>query len=74
MPGGGELQSGTSFAVPFLTAAAAMQLLSIQRAEGQQSDPARLREELRRSVRDLGEPGKDDVYGWGLLSYQPDCS
>ncbi len=51
-----------------------MQLVSIQRAGGQQSDPARLREALSRSVRDRGEPGKDDVYGWGLLSYRPDCS
>ena len=38
VPGGGEFQSGTSFAVPFLTAAVAMQL-----AAGERPDPMELR-------------------------------
>lgn len=67
-PGGGQFQSGTSFAVPFLTAAVAM-----QRATGTTSDADSLRESLGHFVRDLGKPGKDDVYGWGLLSFSPDC-
>ena len=69
VPGGGRFQSGTSFAVPFLTAAVAMQL-----ATDRAADPARLRQELSQWVRDLGEPGKDDVFGWGLLSFRPNCS
>ncbi len=67
-PGGGQFQSGTSFAVPFLTAAVAMQM-----AAGADHDPSALRRSLSRTVRDLGAPGKDDVYGWGLLSFGPDC-
>ncbi len=69
VPGGGKFQSGTSFAVPFLTAAVAMQL-----STGENTDAGAVREALSRSVRDLGPPGKDDVYGWGLLAYHPDCS
>ena len=68
IPGGGQFQSGTSFAVPFLTAAVAM-----QRAAGTPPDADSLRENLSQFVRDLGQPGKDDVYGWGLLSFSPDC-
>ncbi len=67
-PGGGQFQSGTSFAVPFLTAAVAM-----QQAAGETQDADALRKSLSGSVRDLGQPGKDDVYGWGLLSFSPDC-
>lgn len=67
-PGGGQFQSGTSFAVPFLTAAVAM-----QQAAGRTQDADALRLSLSQSVRDLGQPGKDDVFGWGLLSFSPDC-
>ena len=67
-PGGGQFQSGTSFAVPFLTAAVAMQM-----ASGAQPTAEGLRQRLSSTVRDLGVPGKDDVYGWGLLSFRPDC-
>ncbi len=66
---GGRFQSGTSFAVPFLTAAVAMQM-----ATGTERSPAALRDNLSLSVRDLGAPGKDSVYGWGLLTYSPECA
>ena len=67
VPGGGEFQSGTSFAVPFLTAAAALRL-----ADGAQSEL--VRRALIRTARDLGTPGKDAVFGWGLIEFSPDCS
>ncbi len=68
VPGGGEIQSGTSFAVPFLTAMAAMQVSS-----GAPSDVQALRAALAANTRDLGAPGKDDVFGWGLVRFSPDC-
>jgi subtilisin family serine protease len=58
---------GSSFAAPFVTAAFAMGLA--------RSDGAALNELLARSARDLGQPGRDPVYGWGLLQYSaiPPC-
>ena len=67
VPGGGEVQSGTSFAVPFLTAAAVL-----RRASGGQSEP--VRQALIGAARDLGTPGKDPVFGWGLIGIGLDCS
>ncbi len=67
-PGGGKVQSGTSFAAPFLTAAAAMQL-----AAGTAPNAAAIRTVLARSARDLGQPGKDTIYGWGLLTLPAAC-
>ncbi|HRD77399.1 MAG TPA: S8 family serine peptidase [Hyphomicrobiaceae bacterium] len=63
----GRLQrvDGTSFASPFVAAAFAM---------GVATDPARptlasLTERLAGSARDLGAPGRDPVYGWGLIQF-----
>lgn len=53
---GGRYVSGTSFAVPFVTAALLL------------AEPLRLQQQ----VRDLGEPGRDPVYGHGLVQY-PGC-
>lgn len=38
-------------------------------------DGVALNELLARSAKDLGEPGRDPVYGWGLLQYTaiPPC-
>lgn len=60
---GGRTKTGTSFAAPFVTAAAA-------RMKGASPDlaPERIREALTRSAEDLGEPGKDPIFGWGLLN------
>lgn len=68
-PGGGGYQSGTSFAVPFLTAAAALAL-----DDGARAGPDGVRRALARGAEDLGAPGKDDVFGWGLIGFTPDCS
>lgn len=65
---GGGLQSGTSFAAPFITGTVALQL-----ARGVEPDPKALREILRGMTRDLGPPGRDAIFGWGLVRFRPDC-
>ena len=68
VPGGGQLQSGTSFAVPFLTAVTAMQI-----SNGAPANSETLRSALVEYTRDLGSPGKDEVFGWGLVEFSPNC-
>ncbi|MBA6413717.1 S8 family serine peptidase [Parahaliea sp. F7430] len=61
--GGYATSSGTSFAVPFATTAAArLRLL-------QPEDD--VLESLYRSAEDLGPPGWDEIYGYGLLRPMP---
>lgn len=69
VPGGGRFQSGTSFATPYLSAMAGLAL-----AEGVKADVDTLRGVLRQDVLDLGIPGRDDVFGWGLARMQPTCN
>ncbi|MBT4521022.1 MAG: S8 family serine peptidase [Halieaceae bacterium] len=57
--GGYTASSGTSFAVPFASTAAA-RLLRLE----PDRDPLEL---LFQSAEDLGQPGRDEVYGHGLL-------
>jgi len=54
---GYKYQQGTSFAAPFVTALAAVTDL----------------EALKASSVDLGEPGKDSQFGWGLLKINGEC-
>lgn len=68
VPGGYKRQSGTSFAAPFLTAMVAMHL-----KKGFYPDVDALRASLRQHSRDLGEKGKDRVFGWGLVRLKPAC-
>jgi hypothetical protein len=68
VPNGGRYQSGTSFAVPYVTSLAA----SAMAANGHGS-PDDLRDLLRDHVVDLGLAGKDDVFGWGSVTLQPAC-
>ena len=58
--GGFAASSGTSFAVPFAAAAAA-RLRQLQPG----GNALQIRYE---SARDLGPPGRDEIYGYGLLS------
>ena len=60
--GGAAFWTGTSFAVPFVTAA-----LAREAAAGTVSDINDARSYLRASARDLGARGRDPVYGYGLL-------
>ncbi|MDO5643749.1 MAG: S8 family serine peptidase, partial [Paracoccus sp. (in: a-proteobacteria)] len=66
---GARTKTGTSFAAPFVTAAAAL-LLEAEPTLG----PAALRDRLRASARDLGETGPDPVFGHGLLSAPAPCA
>jgi minor extracellular protease Epr len=56
-----RITSGTSLAVPFVTAAVArmVQMCGIS--------PAEAEERLQANARDLGAPGRDSSFGWGLL-------
>lgn len=60
--GGGRYHSGTSFAVPFVTAALAVGRISSPGLSSEQ-----LVSQLHRGARDLGPAGKDPVYGSGLI-------
>jgi subtilisin family serine protease len=59
---------GTSFATPFVTATAAT-LLHSARGVGVKE----MRDVLRSSARDLGSPGKDPIFGWGLAQLPAGC-
>lgn len=65
---GGRQKSGTSFAAPFVTAAASLLL-------GANPDmrPNDLADALARSASDMGAPGKDAIFGWGLLNARSLC-
>ncbi|MBD3766199.1 MAG: S8 family serine peptidase [Rhodobacterales bacterium] len=66
---GARPQTGTSFAVPFVTAAAALALA----APGSDGTAAGARAALLAEVRDLGAPGPDPVFGQGLLQARALC-
>jgi subtilisin family serine protease len=68
VPNGGRFQSGTSFAAPYVTAMAGLTLAG---SADRTADAVRSR--LRQDVLDLGTPGRDDVFGWGLVRMQPVC-
>lgn len=68
IPGGGQYQSGTSFASPYVSV-----LTGLVVARGHPRDPEAVRQTLRNRVVDLGAPGRDDVFGWGLVDMQPRC-
>jgi subtilisin family serine protease len=67
-PSGVHRVEGTSFAAPFVSAAYAIGLGRGQSASG-------LTHLLAQSAKDLGPPGRDPVYGWGLLQFSnlPRC-
>jgi subtilisin family serine protease len=59
---GARPRTGTSFATPFVTAAAA-----VLRGKAPQLDHAGIHAVLARTALDLGPPGKDEIFGSGLL-------
>jgi minor extracellular protease Epr len=67
-PSGVRRVEGTSFAAPFVSAAYAV---GLERSKG----AAGVTDLLARSARDLGVPGRDSIYGWGLLQFSalPRC-
>jgi len=68
IPGGGKFQSGTSFASPYVSVLTALAI-----ASGARNRPDALRDLLRASAIDLGDPGRDDVFGWGLIGLERQC-
>lgn len=65
---GARPKSGTSFAAPFVSAAAAVLL-----AARPDLTPAQMAEALSTNTQDIGAPGKDQVFGWGLLDARRLC-
>jgi hypothetical protein len=64
---GGRYRSGTSYAVPFVTASVAGTF-----AGGSDQTSADVLAALTARVVDLGEAGRDPVFGWGLIT-GPGC-
>nr|MDJ0969033.1 S8 family serine peptidase [Kiloniellales bacterium] len=61
--GGGKIvQTGTSFAAPFVSAA-----FALLRGSDLGDDSESAHALLRASARDLGPPGRDPIFGWGLV-------
>lgn len=65
---GARQKSGTSFAAPFVTAA-----ISDLLAANPDLTPREAEAELMKSAEDIGKPGKDATYGWGLLNARALC-
>lgn len=65
---GGRYSSGTSFAAPFVAASAALVL-----ALEPDIAPSTLQTRLEKQARDLGSPGRDSTFGWGLLQPAAGC-
>jgi hypothetical protein len=63
------LRSGTSFAAPFLTATVAVARLR-STADGSANSTTL----LQSSAVDLGAPGRDPVFGWGLVNADGLCA
>lgn len=61
-------ETGTSFAAPFVTAWVAARI-----AQGGPADAAAMHRALAASSRDLGPPGRDPDFGWGLLQSDGSC-
>jgi hypothetical protein len=66
---GGNVKSGTSYAVPFVSAAAA-----VLHASDPAADERSLWMKLATTARDLGEPGRDTTFGNGLIQMAGLCS
>jgi subtilisin family serine protease len=65
---GARPKTGTSFAAPFVSAAAAAILAAEPDLTADQ-----VASRLTSSARDLGDPGQDEVFGYGLVQAVPAC-
>ena len=65
--GRGQLRHGTSYACAYVTGIVA-ELLN---RAGIKNDQASIRSALKKNVLDLGRPGRDPVFGWGLVRHHP---
>jgi len=64
----GAYYTGTSYAVPYATAA-----LAILKQNNPDMNGAELRQALQKTARDLGPPGRDPIFGYGLLQLPDGC-
>jgi hypothetical protein len=64
----GSYDTGTSFAAPYVTAA----IGAFMGREGA-VDPAGVTTKLAAAAIDLGAPGRDPVFGWGLIQAANPC-
>ncbi len=67
--GSGRHRTGTSFA-----AAHASAVIADMIRHGERGNAGKALGDLQSTARDLGPPGKDPVFGWGLIQGTPDCS
>ncbi len=65
---GGRYVTGTSFAAPYVTGAVMAALMT-----GSPRDLEAVTARLAGNVVDLGAPGRDPVFGWGLLRMSSPC-
>jgi subtilisin family serine protease len=71
IPGGGsfgQYLTGTSFAAPFVAAAATLAV-----ADERYASPDQLSRELAAHSRHLGSPGRNPIYGYGLITAVSTC-
>ena len=59
--------SGTSMACPHVAGVAALMVAEVGRRH---ATPAQIREALEATATDLGDPGRDDLFGYGLVNAQ----
>ncbi len=64
----GRYVTGTSYAVPFAVA-----IFAAAKAEQPGASWTVLENQLRSRAKDLGTPGRDDVFGWGLIQALGGC-
>jgi Subtilase family len=64
--------TGTSFAAPFVTAVVATEI-GPRPAAGGASAADQVRARIAEASSDLGMPGKDDEFGWGLVQSRKGC-
>lgn len=67
LSGGYAVVSGTSMAAPFVVGVLALYIATL----GRRVTPYEVVAALQTTSRDAGPPGRDDDYGWGLIS--PKC-
>ena len=65
---GARWKTGTSFAAPFVTAAAAL-----WRQTHPEMTPSEIRAAMAETARDLGSKGRDEIFGYGILNLGEAC-
>lgn len=61
--------SGTSMATPHITGAVALILAQARKTKGRKLTPTQVREILIKHSLDLGEPGRDEDFGYGFFRF-----